>query len=89
MNNNTQLFDNISQMADKIMESEMVDEEENIKMEWKRLYIRENLATYIDFDMVARLLDNAKINIQANKEPSTQNGDGVDSDVSDMVDDEL
>jgi hypothetical protein len=89
MNNNAQLFDNISQMADKIMESEMVDEEENVKMEWKRLYIRENLSTYIDFDMVARLLDNAKINIQANKQPSTQNGDGVDSDVSDMVDDEL
>lgn len=87
MTNNAQLFDNISQMADKIIETEMPDEEENVKMEWKRLYIRETLSTYIDYDMVGRLLDNSKINIQMKKQPATQ--DGVDSDVSDMVDDDL
>ena len=89
MNNNSQLFDNISQMADKIMDTEMMDEDDNVKNEWKRLYIRENLATYIDYDKVARLLDKAKINVEAKKAPATQNGDGVDSDVADMMDDGL
>ena len=89
MNNNSQLFDNISQMADKIMDTEMMDEDDNVKNEWKRLYIRENLATYIDYDKVARLLDKAKINVEAKKTPATQNGDGVDSDVADMMDDGL
>ena len=67
----------------------MMDEDDNVKNEWKRLYIRENLATYIDYDKVARLLDKAKINVEAKKTPATQNGDGVDSDVADMMDDGL
>lgn len=85
-NNNSQLIDNISQMADKIIEADMPNEDDEVKAEWKRLYIRQTLASYIDYDMVERLLDQAKVNIEVNKAPTTEEGS---DDVNDMMDDSL
>ena len=55
MNNNSQIIDNITQMADKIIESELAEEEEEVKQEFKKLYMRQNLSTYIDFNMIEKL----------------------------------
>ena len=84
MNNNSQLIDNISQMADKIIEAELSEEEENIKQEFKKLYLRQNLATYIDFNMVERLKTQAKVNVEVEKDPAV-----AQDDTSDMLDDDL
>lgn len=81
--NNSQLIDNINQMADKIIESEFDGESDEVKQEWKKLYLRDNLATYIDFDRVERLLELAKVNIEAKKTPAADDGE-----MSDVMDDE-
>ena len=87
MNNSAQLIDNISQMADKIIDIVMPDQDDAIKAEWKRLYVVNNLAAYINFDMVDRNIELAKINVEANKPASTEDGDNSDMDAA--MDDEL
>ena len=84
-NSTSQLFDNISQMADKICEDELGQEDDAIKMEFKKLYIREHLNTYIDFDLVQRLTEVAKVNVERAKTPVAQDGD----DVNGLMDDDL
>ena len=76
--NNSQLIDNINQMADKIIESEMDGESDEVKQEWKRLYLRDNLSTYIDFDRVERLRELARVNVEAAKNPAAEDGEMAD-----------
>ena len=75
MTNNQQLLDNVSQMADKIVEFELYAEEDEVKSEFKKLYIRDTLGTYIDYNFVDDLLETAKINIESNKPPATEDGE--------------
>ena len=82
--NNSQLIDNINQMADKIIESEMDSESDEVKQEWKRLYLRDNLSTYIDFDRVERLRELARVNVEAAKNPAAEDGE-----MADVMDDEF
>ena len=82
--NNSQLIDNINQMADKIIESEMDNESDEVKQEWKRLYLRDNLSTYIDFDRVERLRELARVNVEAAKNPAAEDGE-----MADVMDDEF
>ena len=82
-NNNSQLIDNISQMADKIIELEMANESDEIKAEFKKLYVRQALSTYIDFTLVEKTKEQAKVNVEIDKEPATDEN----SDNNDMMDD--
>ena len=84
MSNNSQIIDNINQTADKIIESDMADEEEDVKAEWKKLYLMHNLSTYIDFSLVEKLKQQAKVNVETNRKVSSS-----DADVNDMMDDGL
>ena len=83
--NTSQLFDNITQMANKIVEDELANESEEVKSEFIKLYTRENLNAYIDFALVDRLLEVAKVNVEANKAVATSDGE----DVNGLVDDDL
>lgn len=85
MTNNSQLIDNINSMAEKIIEAELTDEEDEIKNEFKRLYLRENLGTYIDYVAVNRLIETSKVNVEAKKVPSVDENDDVNS----VMDDDL
>lgn len=90
MQNNSQLFDNIDQMAEKIANLEIVGNEEDddkLKQEFKRQYIRTNLSTYIDWGLVDRLIESGKVTIEANKKPATEDGD--ESSPEAMLNDEL
>lgn len=73
--NNSQLIDNINQMGDKIVEAELSTESDEVQQEWKRLYLRDNLATYIDFDRVERLREMAKINVETKKNAPAEDGE--------------
>lgn len=84
-NNTSQLFDNSSQMADKIIDNELSSESEEVKTEFKKLYIRESLGSYIDFSLVERLKESAKINVEKSKEPAANDGE----DVNDLMDDSM
>jgi hypothetical protein len=83
LNNNQQLLDNQSQYADKIVEIYLTEEEEEVKAEFKKLYMRSKLSTYIDYDSIERLIDTAKVNIESKKSPATEESTGDDSENSD------
>jgi hypothetical protein len=85
-NNNSQLIDNINQLADKIVDVELVDESDEVKSEFKKLYLRENLGTYINFNLVEKLRVLAKVNVETNKTPSTEE---ANDDVNDVMNDEF
>ena len=82
--NNSQLIDNINQMADKIIESDFDTEPDEVKQEFKKLYLKDNLNTYIDYDRVERLKQNARVNVEISKKPATEDGE----DVNDAMEDE-
>lgn len=81
--NNAQLMDNNIQMADKIIEIELSGEPEEVQQEFKRLYIRDNLSTYIDYSKVEKLKDLSKVNVEVNKPAATEDGE-----MSSVMDDE-
>ena len=83
MNNNSQLIDNITQSADKIIDVIMPNEEDDIKAEWKRLYVVDALASYINFEQVERNKEIARINVEANKVPSAEDGDNSVNSIDD------
>jgi hypothetical protein len=85
--NASQIIDNITQMADKIIDSEMPELEDDVKSEFKKLYVRENLNSYIDYSLVERLKLLAQVNVESNKPAKTE--DGEDSEINDMMDDSL
>ena len=75
MTNNQQLLDNVSQMADKIIEFELPNAEDEVKSEFKKLYIRNTLGTYIDYDFVDHIIETAKVNVESQKPPATEDGE--------------
>ena len=93
LQNNSQLLDNTTQMADKISEIEITGDDENndkMKTEFKKLYVRKNLATYFDYNMIDRLIAQAKVNIETEKPPAVEDGEASgDAEVNDMMDDSL
>lgn len=79
MTNNAQLIDNIIGLTDKIIDTELVDESDEVKNEFKKLYTRSYLGTYIDFSAVERLRETAKVNVESKKNPNTEDGGGDDN----------
>ena len=84
MQNNQQLMDNITQQADKIIETELSQEEDDVKAEFKRIYTRNCLASYMDFSQIERFIETARVNVESRKEAQAEESDG--SDESDMMD---
>ena len=71
-------------MADKIIEFELSDAEDEVKSEFKKLYIRNTLGTYIDYTFIDQILETAKVNVESNKPPATEDGEYS---ANDMMDD--
>ena len=71
MTNNQQLFENVSQMADKIVDMELTGYTDEVKAEFKRLYIHDHLSTYINYDDITRMIQTAQLNIETRKVPAT------------------
>lgn len=85
--NISQLFDNITQLAEKICEDELSREDDEVKTEFKKLYIREQLGTYIDFTFVERIKQIAKVKVEQDKPVATK--DGSETDMNDIMDDSM
>lgn len=81
--NNQQLIDNITQVADKLLDIELDGEEDDVKQEVKRLYVRDTLSTYIDYERFNNIVEAARVNIAIRKEPATTDGE-----MSDIMDEE-
>lgn len=84
LNNNQQLLDNVSNQADKIIEIEYANEEDEFKAEFKRLYIRDQLSTYLDYDNIGSLEEQTKVNLESRKNVETSS-DSSSDDMSDYV----
>ena len=77
INSSQQLFDNISGMADKIIDIHGNGDDE-INKEFKNLYLRSVLGTYLGYDEYDRLFEAAKVNVESRKEPPTEDGEASD-----------
>jgi hypothetical protein len=77
LQNNSQLFDNVQQIAEKISSTYLYTEADDVKMEFNKLYIRDALSTYIDYDKVERFVQTAKVNIIAKTDAATDDGADV------------
>ena len=80
MTNTQQLIDNIIQSADKIIELELSKETDEVKAEFKRIYVRSHLSTYLDYNSIERILSTAKVNVEADKLPATEESDSYSDD---------
>lgn len=78
MTNNSQLLDNIEQTAQKIVDTHMIAEEENVKEEFKKLYIQDAMSAYIDYNKVEDFIQLAKVNLNADEKAATQDGASSD-----------
>lgn len=79
MQNNNQLLDNIEQTAQKIIDTYLIAEEDDVKDEFKKLYIRDALGAYIDYDKVESLIEAAKVNLNADQRAATDDGEAADN----------
>jgi hypothetical protein len=86
MTNNQQLIDNVSQSADKIIEVELNNEPDEIKSEFKKLYIRDSLSTFLNYNFIDRLVEAAKVNYESSKEPAAEDGENSNNDFDDNSD---
>ena len=81
--NNAQLIDNTTQIADKIVDIDMTGEDEATIAEFKKLYVRDALAAYLDYDRIEQLKEAARVSTHVNAEPQTQDGE-----MSDVMEDD-
>ena len=77
--NTQQMFDTVSQLEDKITDIELADEDDPTKTEFKKLFLRSYLGTFLDFANLERMKKTAKANVKANTEPKTDDGDEADN----------
>lgn len=75
MTNSEQLITNTTNYMNAITEVELANEDDNVKNEFKRIMMRQNLGNYIDYDKVDNAILEAKMAVSA-----SNNGDnGGDS----------
>lgn len=77
--NNQQLFDNQAAMADKIIEIHMQNKTEEEKVEFKNIYIRNTLSTYLNYNEIDRMIEQAKVNVEVDKQAGAEDGGNTDS----------
>jgi len=77
--NTQQMLDTVIQLGDKINDVELNDEDEKVKAEFKKLFLRNYLGTYIDFSNVERLIKTAQANVAANANPKVDDGEESDN----------
>ena len=77
--NNQQLFDNQAAMADKIIEIHMQNKTEEEKVEFKNIDIRNTLSTYLNYNEIDRMIEQAKVNVEVDKQAGAEDGGNTDS----------
>lgn len=77
--NTQQMLDTVTNLSDKVIDAELNDQEDNVKAEFKKLFLRNYLGTYMDFSNVERMIQTAKANVQSKSKPSTDDGGESDN----------
>ena len=78
-NNNSQLIDTVSQLADKIAEIQFYNEKDDLKAEWKKNYVTRTLSSYIHLDDIISDFEVAKVELRAKQNPATEEGEDENS----------
>ena len=79
LTNTQQMYDTVSQLADKICELELSDQDDVYKNEFKKLYFRSKLGTFIDFKDIEKMKETARVNVEKDKAPKTDDGEESDN----------
>lgn len=73
--NREQILSNMDKEAEAINNIELADEDDDIKKEWKKIHFRNQLGTYLDYDMIEKEIDQARMNVEAKKKAETTDGE--------------
>jgi len=73
--NREQILSNMDKEAEAINNIELADEEDDVKREWKKIHFRNQLGTYLDYDMIEKEIDQARMNVEAKKNAETTDGE--------------
>ena len=79
LTNTQQMYDTVSQLADKICELELANKDDDFKNEFKKLYFRSKLGTFIDFSDIEKMKQTAEVNLKSNELPKTDDGEESDN----------
>lgn len=77
--NTQQMLDTVVQLADKIVDVELADDDDATKAEFKKLFLRNYLGTFIDFNNVEKMKQTAKAAVQAITPPKVDDGEEADN----------
>jgi hypothetical protein len=80
INNNTQLLDSVSGMSDKLIDIYLPNEDDELKAKFKANYIKSKLSAYINDNDINRMIENARVDLEAEKIPATEEGEENDED---------
>lgn len=76
INNNSQLIDTVSQLADKISDIYFYNEEDDLRSEWKKHNVSRTLASYLKLDEIMTDFETAKVELTSKTNPATEEGEG-------------
>lgn len=85
MNNNQQLLDNVMQMAQKIADIELANEEETIKQKFIQTYCRNQLSAYFNYSDIDRYIEASKVEEEVVKVPEVEEAPTDGDDMSDLM----
>ena len=77
--NTQQMLDTVIQLSDKMTDVELADAPDDVKGEFKKLFLRNYLGTFIDFKNIEKMIETAKANVQANSLPKVDDGEESDN----------
>jgi hypothetical protein len=67
-------------MADKIIDIYIPNEEDDLKAKFKANYIKSKLSAYINDNDINRMIENARVDLEAEKIPATEEGEENEED---------
>ena len=85
MNNNQQLLDNVMQMAQKIADIELPNEEETIKQKFIQTYCRNQLSAYFNYSDIDRYIEASKVEEEVAQVPEVEEAPTDGDDMSDLM----
>ena len=80
INNNSQLLDAVTNMSDKLVDIYLPNEEDDLKSKFKTNYVKSKLSAYVNENEINRMIESAKVELQADIVPATDSGEENEED---------
>ena len=73
--NMQQMFDLISNQADKFSDTLLYDKDDKIKQAFKAIHIKNALGTYMELDLISKEIEEAEVKVKSEENPATEDGE--------------